>query len=102
MIRPPPRSTLFPYTTLFRSIIEEEFEKAKILPNERNPVKRLFQIETASVFTCAHCAKSSTMPSSTSKDRKSTRLNSSHSSISYAVFCLKKKKKKNKTTKENT
>src|SRR5438309_4795991 len=71
MIRRPPRSTLFPYTTLFRS------------RNERIRVKTLI-------------ADGETLPSSvpiwpTTKDRKSTRLNSSHSSISYAVFCLKKK-----------
>src|SRR6267142_5612506 len=63
MIRRPPRSTLFPYTTLFRS-------KPKGLPLFRHPNCRF------------HCL-----------DRKSTRLNSSHMSISYAVFCLKKKKK---------
>src|SRR6267143_4630728 len=65
MIRRPPRSTLFPYTTLFRS-------------GWRSPGGRRFPRRSASRWP----------------DRKSTRLNSSHSSISYAVFCLKKKKLK--------
>src|SRR6266852_8833933 len=65
MIRRPPRSTLFPYTTLFRS------------------------------DRCAGCGRDSRVVCGcATKDRKSTRLNSSHGSISYAVFCLKKKKKK--------
>src|SRR2546430_11377794 len=69
MIRRPPRSTLFPYTTLFRSICSG---LSVTLPS--NPL-----------ITCAR-------RSSGRVDRKSTRLNSSHSQISYAVFCLKKKK----------
>src|SRR5690554_8183448 len=72
MIRRPPRSTLFPYTTLFRS-----------LPRRGSP---------ALPFpTCVYPSLSSP-----GRDRKSTRLNSSHVRISYAVFCLKKKKKKTK------
>src|SRR5689334_25009531 len=76
MIRRPPRSTLFPYTTLFRSMP---------LPSDV-----LGFGEEVSAFD-----KCSTIGGS-GADRKSTRLNSSHSSISYAVFCLKKKKKKKK------
>src|SRR5688572_31535817 len=77
MIRRPPRSTLFPYTTLFRS------ETETFRPPRRKVAERLgFEFLRA------------TLPAS---DRKSTRLNSSHSQISYAVFCLKKKKKKNTT-----
>src|SRR2546430_17349940 len=72
MIRRPPRSTLFPYTTLFRSA-----ERAVELGWDRSQVQILDQ----------DLGKSGTT------DRKSTRLNSSHSQISYAVFCLKKKKK---------
>src|SRR5689334_24593756 len=72
MIRRPPRSTLFPYTTLFRSPSGESAD-----PGNSSGPRR--------------CGGSKV-------DRKSTRLNSSHSSISYAVFCLKKKKKKNKHT----
>src|SRR2546430_13288775 len=74
MIRRPPRSTLFPYTTLFRS---ETF--TCVAPGGRSEAR----------FVKTGC------PSWYSTDRKSTRLNSSHSQISYAVFCLKKKKKKN-------
>src|SRR2546427_4090342 len=79
MIRRPPRSTLFPYTTLFRSTYDSN--------GNQNSV------------TYRHTATSvNTTSSTTYKDRKSTRLNSSHSQISYAVFCLKKKKKtKNQT-----
>src|SRR5206468_8182384 len=66
MIRRPPRSTLFPYTTLFRSCAP---------PRLPNPPP-----------SCTRCT------STFSRDRKSTRLNSSHDQISYAVFCLKKKK----------
>src|SRR3712207_7762437 len=91
MIRRPPRSTLFPYTTLFRSV--SVFDLATLAPVTKIPVgeypegiaaspdgRRIFvanwESDTLSVI-----------------DRKSTRLNSSHANISYAVFCLKKKKK---------
>src|SRR2546427_1913781 len=74
MIRRPPRSTLFPYTTLFRSLIAR---RLRLRPNTFRSAER----------DSVQCAARG--------DRKSTRLNSSHSQISYAVFCLKKKKKKN-------
>src|SRR5690242_21426965 len=84
MIRRPPRSTLFPYTTLFRSRRDQKRDKAE-------PVS-------------GRCRRSFGLPQrqgghdqrrhGKEPDRKSTRLNSSHMSISYAVFCLKKKKKK--------
>src|SRR2546430_8569669 len=77
MIRRPPRSTLFPYTTLFRSAAHAR------QPDDR-PDQQAGQRELP-----GHLAEM-TMPAPT--DRKSTRLNSSHSQISYAVFCLKKKK----------
>src|SRR5256885_7946222 len=70
MIRRPPRSTLFPYTTLFRS---------RILVSATHSVHSIMFIQTSLLFIDG--------------DRKSTRLNSSHLVISYAVFCLKKKKK---------
>src|SRR2546430_12463426 len=80
MIRRPPRSTLFPYTTLFRSVTAERgrfsrhaLHQAAVAAHDVNVVVE-------------------------DRDRKSTRLNSSHSQISYAVFCLKKKKKKPKHT----
>src|SRR5690349_22781716 len=75
MIRRPPRSTLFPYTTLFRS-------------HQRRARRRF-------------CRSQRRWAGGRPLDRKSTRLNSSHVEISYAVFCLKKKKKKNKYTPQN-
>src|SRR2546427_4897366 len=85
MIRRPPRSTLFPYTTLFRS---------RISSTNRGWMEG--QIDR-------RCGRPPTRPEgSSSRDRKSTRLNSSHSQISYAVFCLKKKKKKNKNKHEKS
>src|SRR5256885_7219845 len=81
MIRRPPRSTLFPYTTLFRS--------------DLRPVKNLTITVEDSVLEWARieAARRGTSVSRMVGDRKSTRLNSSHLVISYAVFCLKKKKK---------
>src|SRR2546427_4687538 len=88
MIRRPPRSTLFPYTTLFRSVTP------RLKSRERRP-------ELAGSACIAFAPKSKSGSAATSEraglDRKSTRLNSSHSQISYAVFCLKKKK----TTRDN-
>src|SRR5256885_12156406 len=94
MIRRPPRSTLFPYTTLFRSdaLLRIEYGAARVELDEQgrheNDGERHDCADEcdASVDSRAHnCAQAS--------DRKSTRLNSSHLVISYAVFCLKKKKK---------
>src|SRR2546429_3789602 len=80
MIRRPPRSTLFPYTTLFRSRSIERARKRPAALRGRSP-----SVSTNTQFI-------STSPEATSNlDRKSTRLNSSHGYISYAVFCLKKK-----------
>src|SRR5438477_8440756 len=83
MIRRPPRSTLFPYTTLFRS----EY----IANNDSHPGAQ-FNSEFHSLVK-TEVAKLSAEKELPAEDRKSTRLNSSHMSISYAVFCLKKKKK---------
>src|SRR5438270_3362192 len=83
MIRPPPRSTLFPYTTLFRSLASWGCYAAD--SNER----LIFLI-----FSRVNLKDSApAAPLAEALDRKSTRLNSSHSQISYAVFCLKKKKR---------
>src|SRR5690625_6682919 len=92
MIRPPPRSTLFPYTTLFRSRSEEytSMKFCYLIVVRRN---RAEYQAYASVMLCANVHKLC------GGDRKSTRLNSSHVAISYAVFCLKKKKKNKKKTK---
>src|SRR5438309_8714525 len=89
MIRRPPRSTLFPYTTLFRSgggIDHRALEAHQLGPGERHALGA--HALAAEVARGLHGLGG--------QDRKSTRLNSSHSSISYAVFCLKKKKKKYK------
>src|SRR2546429_709888 len=98
MIRRPPRSTLFPYTTLFRSLRRRrEFEfmsRKELRPEEQLKVSVSWEI-THSVETNASPAFVSTeWVISQETDRKSTRLNSSHGYISYAVFCLKKKKSK--------
>src|SRR2546430_7952357 len=82
MIRRPPRSTLFPYTTLFRS-------SCGTLPCR-------FDAQTRRRPSGENIGKAS------NSDRKSTRLNSSHSQISYAVFCLKKKKKHHKQNQQST
>src|SRR5688572_32724475 len=102
MIRRPPRSTLFPYTTLFRSV-------ADLVPLDRN--NRILVSEglrrararaaTPGLMALARVAGCRLDELSARQDRKSTRLNSSHSQISYAVFCLKKKKKQNNTSNEN-
>src|SRR5256886_12189860 len=79
MIRRPPRSTLFPYTTLFRSGVY--LDESPISVALFTPDLELYDLDRFEVL----------------RDRKSTRLNSSHSQISYAVFCLKKKKNNNST-----
>src|SRR3712207_7469655 len=96
MIRRPPRSTLFPYTTLFRSsqgapqiytgdlaFYSDEFDGAVVAP-------RIDAAQTPVALLCGTYDYSAT-PEDGARDRKSTRLNSSHANISYAVFCLKKK-----------
>src|SRR5690349_22447845 len=85
MLRRPPKSTLFPYTTLFRSVIDPETIRSngysfQIETTYRALRKGLRVVEVPIVFV-----------DRTAGDRKSTRLNSSHVEISYAVFCLKKK-----------
>src|SRR2546429_6807493 len=81
MIRRPPRSTLFPYTTLFRS--------PTALRSDLGPPDRTVEAVTARALWLPHCG--SHKARAVTADRKSTRLNSSHGYISYAVFCLKKK-----------
>src|SRR2546430_6630797 len=101
MIRRPPRSTLFPYPTLFRS--------------SNNQEQLIFKhaISTVVMGRSAHPLSHEGKPTATSSpahqpeivpavDRKSTRLNSSHSQISYAVFCLKKKKQEHHTNYDST
>src|SRR2546427_7730066 len=88
MIRRPPRSTLFPYTTLFRSALVVLAMLALIVRQTRRGAAR--RPEDADMDEVLLTPAQRAM----AEDRKSTRLNSSHSQISYAVFCLKKKKKK--------
>src|SRR5688572_32675284 len=92
MIRRPPRSTLFPYTTLFRSFnkLRSATISTGVAPGY-TPAQALDWLEDA-LHEVAPTAQYDL--SGQSRDRKSTRLNSSHSQISYAVFCLKKKKNK--------
>src|SRR5258708_11219670 len=88
MIRRPPRSTLFPYTTLFRSILPTHRVAAKLHDFSWPSVRRHLE----PWFTAAAFSFRNEGEQSEARDRKSTRLNSSHQIISYAVFCLKKKK----------
>src|SRR2546427_2086493 len=85
MIRRPPRSTLFPYTTLFRSLTQRDEDLAPVGEPARIaafPEAFVRRLDAPKVLIERY----------RERDRKSTRLNSSHSQISYAVFCLKKKK----------
>src|SRR5690348_18017112 len=86
MIRRPPRSTLFPYTTLFRSqrTLRLSLASEAIAAGDLDEARRVLEAVEAAFPDDADARR---------QDRKSTRLNSSHPSISYAVFCLKKKKK---------
>src|SRR3712207_8046045 len=94
MIRRPPRSTLFPYTTLFRSIVPPRAKARRTAaPLGRlpaGPASRWGEEEQLSV-RCQLRRKIQLWPGQRARDRKSTRLNSSHANISHAVFCLKKK-----------
>src|SRR5258708_14674256 len=83
MIRRPPRSTLFPYTTLFRSQFGEEVRRIEDVQEWQTNTKVEVDVVTRNFLQ------------ESGIDRKSTRLNSSHQIISYAVFCLKKKKRAN-------
>src|SRR5258708_29970581 len=99
MIRRPPRSTLFPYTTLFRSIfnvaedylpqIQQQLRAGRTLAVDAFDRAQTKKLATGTLETLDN------QIDTTTGDRKSTRLNSSHQIISYAVFCLKKKKRNN-------
>src|SRR5690349_22847690 len=90
MIRRPPRSTLFPYTTLFRSHVQSRQDDDPEDEHEEEP--EVCELGHTAIVSFEVADKS--YPLAHAGDRKSTRLNSSHVEISYAVFCLKKKKKK--------
>src|SRR5690348_17745191 len=104
MLRRPPRSTLFPYTTLFRS----RSHRVKAVSAQRVRTRGREQVAHERgraggiVRAVEHRHRVGRVLVNGRQDRKSTRLNSSHPSISYAVFCLKKKKKKNNTNKTIT
>src|SRR2546430_10360607 len=90
MIRRPPRSTLFPYTTLFRSIhVHRKFDALAVLQTIAE--QRISHLHLVPLMVEA-LVEAPEFDAFDLSDRKSTRLNSSHSQISYAVFCLKKKK----------
>src|SRR3712207_7553466 len=99
MIRRPPRSTLFPYTTLFRSLEHLGLEHLvlgalaqDLLSSERHvPAEHIVRGGEHSAVAAKVPVWSVVGPGMIERDRKSTRLNSSHANISYAVFCLKKK-----------
>src|SRR3712207_7853434 len=101
MIRRPPRSTLFPYTTLFRSLHPKWAEVRSHLPVGGDPFpvgvqgRAHPQGDARTKQRRIERALARTRGTHRQRDRKSTRLNSSHANISYAVFCLKKKKQKN-------
>src|SRR3712207_7294916 len=100
MIRRPPRSTLFPYTTLFRSVRDlrerrQRFgERTRVTARERQ-VGLLHHREVEQQLQLVSRRVAEERHELLRRDRKSTRLNSSHANISYAVFCLKKKKYEN-------
>src|SRR2546426_7746137 len=96
MIRRPPRSTLFPYTTLFRS--GPGFTAAVDIPKDVWFHVRLVITGAQAKLYVSNMDVPSLVVNDMKRDRKSTRLNSSHLVISYAVFCLKKKKNKRKIT----
>src|SRR5258708_30771445 len=98
MIRRPPRSTLFPYTTLFRSskATNNVMLTANVIKKQLGVVLTDGQEKVERIYDDSRRRRT---VSRSDKDRKSTRLNSSHQIISYAVFCLKKKKKKNNDNK---
>src|SRR3712207_6863527 len=98
MIRRPPRSTLFPYTTLFRSLVvvlEQHLVVRRDVVAQHRPGDELVQPVPGETARRARDGVGQRRPGRR-RDRKSTRLNSSHANISYAVFCLKKKKKQDR------
>src|SRR5688572_30925488 len=95
MLRRPPRSTLFPYTTLFRSADRRPHRQRRLRREQSGVVRTPGPVGADGSHATRRRERSDC--SAGQGDRKSTRLNSSHSQISYAVFCLKKKKKKKKT-----
>src|SRR5256885_12957770 len=100
MIRRPPRSTLFPYTTLFRSLDEERDAVGAEQRQQRDAVLQHEEPDDLGerLLAADHHEQADQHEAHGQRDRKSTRLNSSHLVISYAVFCLKKKTEVNSPT----
>src|SRR3989442_9263373 len=101
MIRRPPRSTLFPYTTLFRSVIGNATIYGSLWTQDIDlnvGGSAVVNYSTQALALANQVGGTHPLPSPLKVDRKSTRLNSSHVRISYAVFCLKKKKKRDDFT----
>src|SRR3712207_7711175 len=96
MIRRPPRSTLFPYTTLFRS--RDESDHHARCAAERSRASAAASATAEAMGATVATAIVGMIARATAEDRKSTRLNSSHANISYAVFCLKKKTNSHSTS----
>src|SRR3712207_7173658 len=103
MIRRPPRSTLFPYTTLFRSF--DRHPELETALEKKGDAERLAAVHSSTEVAQVHFVRQGeakglghAVLQAAALDRKSTRLNSSHANISYAVFCLKKKKKTSNIT----
>src|SRR5256885_7135148 len=92
MIRRPPRSTLFPYTTLFRSLEAQLLRRAAVVHTLGEIQRARVTVRDAPRLGQNHLEQRGEIALVRQRDRKSTRLNSSHLVISYAVFCLKKKK----------
>src|SRR3712207_8187598 len=90
MIRRPPRSTLFPYTTLFRSLLRELFTDQQAARDMAEHGRRTILARHTCVHRVNELIRIVAELNASGEDRKSTRLNSSHANISYAVFCLKK------------
>src|SRR5690349_23533907 len=101
MIRRPPRSTLFPYTTLFRSVSDAR-QHQELWAVNRAGGKNDFTIHRDVLHRAITCDPNANATRALEVDRKSTRLNSSHVEISYAVFCLKKKKEQKRQTNTTT
>src|SRR5258708_15880031 len=97
MIRPPPRSTLFPYPTLSRSVYGERDEPYRVISRLGQRLEATLAPDAVLSIIVETVAQALKLPG----DRKSTRLNSSHQIISYAVFCLKKKKNNIESSKTN-
>src|SRR3712207_6905046 len=92
MIRRPPRSTLFPYTTLFRSRGRLWMAVGMLMLARRAPAPDALAVLRGYAYAAGRMVDDVAVDLVEGRDRKSTRLNSSHANISYAVFCLKKKK----------